>query len=151
MELLVQNHRGAIQQEFQQLLREYQLGVDLSQAMGNTANRIGSSYYRLVFSAIQAHRQRGGDVGESLDRISDSVREIQRLEGRLTALTAQGRAQARMMAAVAVVILAIMYFIRPDATSFLVTEPSGRLILLIGAAMIGVAIVWIRRIMQVDI
>jgi tight adherence protein B len=119
--------------------------------MRNTSDRIGSVYYRLLFSAIQAHRDRGGDMGQSLDRIAESVREIQRLEGRLDAITAQGRAQARFMGIMPFVIIGILWLISPDDTSKLLTEPLGRVLLMIALVMIGVSFMWIRRIMQVDI
>ncbi|MDH3584410.1 MAG: type II secretion system F family protein [Phycisphaerae bacterium] len=151
IQLLVKNSVGPIQQEFRQLLREYELGVDLNLAMRNTSDRIGSSYYRLLFTAIQAHRDRGGDMGQSLDRISESVREIQRLEGKLDAITAQGRAQARFMAAMPVVILVILWVIAPDDTEKLLIEPIGRLILLVATVLIVTGFLWIQRIMQVDI
>ena len=125
--------------------------MDLNQAMRNSANRIGSSNYRLLFTAIEMHRQRGGDAGESLDRIAESIREIQRLEGKLDALTAQGRLQASMMASMPVVILIILYFIEPDGTRLLFVEPLGRLILVVAMVMIAIAFFWIKRIMAIDI
>jgi tight adherence protein B len=151
MQLLVRNSTGPLKQEFRQLMREFDLGIDLHQAMRNTSDRIGSVYYRLLFSAIQAHRDRGGDMGQSLDRIAESVREIQRLEGRLDAITAQGRAQARFMGIMPFVIIGILWLISPDDTSKLLTEPLGRVLLMIALVMIGVSFMWIRRIMQVDI
>jgi tight adherence protein B len=151
MELLVTNAIGPIKQEFAQLLREYQMGLELNQAMRNASNRIGLSNYRLLFTAIEMHRLRGGDTGESLDRIAESIREIQRLEGKLDALTAQGRTQARMMAAMPLLIMGIFYMIDPEGVGMLFTEPMGRLVLLIAAALILCGFLWIRRIMAVDI
>lgn len=151
MELLVQNSVGPIRQEFAQLLREYQMGLDLNRAMRNTANRIGSSNYRLLFTALEMHRIRGGDSGESLDRIADSVREIQRLEGKLDALTAQGRMQARFMIVVLIAIVGMLYAIEPDNFVLLFTEQSGRIVLVLIVALLVTAFAWIRRIMEVDI
>ncbi len=151
MELLVKNGQDPIRQEFQQLLREYELGIDLGKAMQNSSNRIGSSYYRLLFTAIQAHRDRGGDMGESLDRIGEAVREIRRLEGKLMTLTASGRAQARFMAVMPVAILFIMWIINRNDTEKLFTEPTGRLLLLVVFGLILVGFVWIKKIMRVDI
>lgn len=151
MELLVSNSVGPIKQEFAQLLREYQMGLDLNQAMRNTSNRLGSSNYRLLFTALEMHRQRGGDSAQSLDRIAESIREIQRLEGKLDALTAQGRSQARMMAGMALVVLLIYYTIDPDGVTMLFLEPFGRVLLLIAGLMIVVGFLWIKRIMAVDI
>jgi tight adherence protein B len=151
MELLATNMVGPIKQEFAQLLREYQMGVDLNQAMRNAANRIGSSNYRLLFTAIEMHRQRGGDTGESLDRIAESIREIQRLEGKLDALTAQGRTQARFMAVMPVAILAIYYAIDPDGVRMLFVESWGRLLLIFAAILVFIGFLWIRKIMTIDI
>lgn len=151
MELLVRNTKGPIQEEFAQLLREYQVGVDLNQAMRNASNRIESPLYRLTFTAIEMHRVRGGNAGESLDRIAESVREIHRLEGKLDALTSQGRTQASMMAGMAIVFIVMYYFIAPEMVGMLFTDPYGRLILLVVAILIGIGFYWIRRILDVDI
>ena len=150
-ELLVNNSSGPIQQEFGQLLREYQMGLDLNQAMRNVARRVGSPHYRLLFTAIEMHRQRGGDTGESLDRIAASIRELQRLEGKLDALTAHGRYQARLMAAMPLGVLLLFYMFVPDGVTDMFVEPIGRIMLLASAVLITIAFFWIRRIMTVDL
>lgn len=151
MQLLVQNQTGPIKQEFGQILREYEMGMDLNQAMRQASDRIGSQLYRLTFTAIEMHRLRGGDSGESMDRIAESIREIQRLEGKLDAITAQGRVQANMMAMMAVVIIVMMMVIFPDDTKMLFTESAGRIILLCAAGLVVAGYLWIKKIMQVDI
>ncbi len=151
IQLLVNNQRGPIQQEFGQILREYEMGMDLNQAMRAASNRIGSPLYRLTFTAIEMHRIRGGDSGESMDRISESIREIQRLEGKLDAITAQGRAQANFMAIMPIVIIVMLLFIMPDQTTLLFTDFRGRILLLVVGALIASGYLWIRKIMQVDI
>lgn len=151
IELLVKNSVGPIRQEFAQLHREYQMGLDLNQAMRNAANRIGSSSYRLLFTAIDMHRTRGGDMGESLDRIAESIREIHRLEGRLASLTAQGRAQARMIAVMPIILIGIYALIDPHGVTLLITDPIGRVLLLAAGSLILVGFLWIRKIMTIDI
>lgn len=151
MQLLVTNQTGPIKQEFSQILREYEMGMDLNQAMRQASDRIGSQLYRLTFTAIEMHRLRGGDSGESMDRIAESIREIQRLEGKLDAITAQGRVQANMMAIMAIVIIVMLRMMFPDDTNMLFTEPAGRIILLCAAGLITAGYFWIKKIMQVDI
>ncbi len=151
MELLAANHRGPIQQEFSQILREYGMGLDLNQAMRAASDRIGSPLYRLTFTAIEMHRLRGGDTGESMDRIAESIREIHRLEGKLDAITAQGRSQAWMMAVMPLVFLGILYAINPTGVTLLFSTNIGRIILLFVVALIVLGFLWIRKIMRVDI
>ena len=151
MEMLVDNQTGPIKQEFSKLLREYQMGRDLNQAMQSAANRIGSPLYRLTFTAIEMHRLRGGDTGESMDRLAEAVREIKKLEGKLDAITAQSRSQASMMAVMPFVFMFILYIIDPAGIQLLFTETIGRVLLLIAGALILGAFLWIRKIMAVDI
>lgn len=151
IEMVERNHVGPVQQEFAQLLREYQMGMDLNQAMRNTSNRIGSPLYRLTFTAIEMHRVRGGDASESIDRIAEAVREIKKLEGKLDAITAQSRSQASMMAVMPLVFLVILYVIDPQGVRLLFTETIGRVILLVCGLMILAGFVWIRKIMQVEV
>lgn len=150
VELLVKNSVAPIKQEFGQMLREYQMGLDLNHAMRNTAARIGSPHYRLLFTAIEMHRLRGGDTGESLDRISESIRELQRLEGKLESLTAAGRKQAMLMSIMPIGLLGLLYLINPEDVSLLFTDPVGRVFMLFAVGLIALGIYWIRRIMDVE-
>jgi len=150
-ELVARDGPVPLGQEFAHLLREYEYGVPLEEAMDNAAGRIGSGDFRLLFSALQTHRERGGDLGQTLDRIAESIREIQRLENRVQALTAQGRATARWLGAMPVVVLAILYLLVPESVRLLFTDDLGKLILLLIVALNVVGFLWIRRIVAVDI
>lgn len=150
-ELVAKNLPAPVSQEFAHLLREYEYGVTVDHAMSNAAERIGSSNYRLLFSALQTHRERGGNLGETLDRISESIREIQRLEKRVETLTAQGRAAARWMGMMPAIIMVILWFIDSYGVSLLFTDSVGKL-LLVGIVSLNLAgFAWIRQIVNIDI
>ncbi len=140
-----------LRQEFRHLTREYEYGISLEEAMGNAAERIGSSDFRLLFAALQTHRERGGDLGETLDRICDSIREIQRLEGQVQTLTAQGRATARWLAAMPVIILGILYIIDAGGVKQMFTEPVGNMLLGLIGLLTFLGFLWIRKVIAIDI
>jgi tight adherence protein B len=153
MELVSRDGPDPARQEFGHMLREYEFGVSLEDAMSNAANRIGSSDYRLLFSALLTHRERGGDLGETLDRIADSIREIQRLEDRVETLTAQGRATATALGVFPIIILLMMYFlgIGREAVKELFQEPAGLGLLAVIAGLNLIGFLWIRKIVSVDL
>jgi len=140
-----------LRQEFRHLTREYEYGTSLEEAMTNAAERIGSSDFRLLFAALQTHRERGGDLGETLDRIAESIREIQRLEGRVQTLTAQGRATARWLAAMPVIILGILYIIDAGGVKKMFTEPVGNMLLGAIGLLTFLGFLWIRKVIAIDI
>ncbi len=152
MQLLGDSGVRPISDEFAHLIREYEHGVPVERAMRNAVARIQSSNYRLLFSALLTHRERGGDLGETLDRIADSIREIRRLEKRIETLTAPGRAAARWMGVMPAVILAIVYFfIDDEGVRMLWTEDWGKVILAGIIFLNVVGFLWIRRIVAIDI
>ncbi len=152
MELVARDGPVPLRQEFRHMLREYEYGIPLEEAMDNAAARIGSGDFRLLFAALQTHRQRGGDLGETLDRIASSIREIQRLESRVEALTAQGRATARWLGAMPIVVLLILNFIMGDQPiKQLFADSLGKLIILAIVVLNVVGFLWIRKIVSLDI
>ena len=152
MELVARDGPVPLRQEFTHLLREYEYGVPLEEAMDNAAVRIGSGDFRLLFTALQTHRERGGDLGGTLDRIADSIREIQRLENQVRTLTAQGRATARWLGAMPIIVLAILYFlVTPEGVKTLFVDDLGKLLLLIMIILNIAGFLWIRKIMAIDI
>jgi len=152
IELVGRDGPMPLRNEMNHLLQEYEYGVGLDEAMGNAAARIGSSDYRLLFAALQTHRERGGNLGQTLDRIADSIREIQRLEKRLESLTAQGRATARWLGVMPVVVLGLLYvLVDPAGVKQVMQDDIGKLLLL-GVVVLNVlGFLWIRKIMAVDI
>jgi tight adherence protein B len=152
MELIARDGPVPLRQEFAHLVREYEYGMPLDDAMAGAADRIGSSDFRLLFSALHTHRERGGDLGETLDRIASSIREIQRMEKRVEALTAQGRTTARWLGAMPLVVMAIYYLIVDDQAVVSLFQDSLGNLILVGIAVLNVlGFLWIRKIVAIDI
>lgn len=151
MEMIARDAPAPLREEFAHLLSEYEYGVPLDEAMESASRRIDLPDVRLLFAALQTHRQRGGDLGETLDRIAESIREIQRLESRVQTLTAQGRATARWLGAMPGVVMVILYFIDATGVITLFTDGLGKMILALVVVLNIVGFLWIRKIMAIDI
>lgn len=152
MQLVGRDGPVPLRQEIRHLLQEYEYGLTFEAAMNNAADRIGSSDYRLLFAALHTHRERGGDLGETLDRIAESIREIQRLERRVETLTAQGRATARWLGVMPIVVLLILFFlVDPAGVEDLFKQDMGKLMLLAMLVLNIIGFLWVRKIVDVDI
>lgn len=152
LQLVARDGPKPLREEFAHLVQEYEYGVPLDEAMDNAARRIDSGDFKLLFSALRTHRERGGDLGTTLDRIAESIREIQRLEKRVDTLTAQGRATARWLGMMPIIVLLILYFlVNPQGVTRLFEEDAGKLMLGLIALMNLLGFLWIRRIVAIDI
>ena len=152
LDILAKQSPHPICQEFQQLVGEYQLGKPMERCLEEARERLRSENFALFAAAMQASRESGGSLNETVERIAYSVREMQRLERKIVAETAQARTSALYMALVPFAILALYYFILdPVNTEKLFTTVVGQLFLCASLVLNLIAYLWARRILNPDI
>ncbi|MDA1013393.1 MAG: type II secretion system F family protein [Planctomycetota bacterium] len=152
LEILAQQTPRPICQEFQQIVGEYQLGKPLETCLQETKERLRSENFALFAAAMEASRESGGRLNETVDRIAHSVRELQRLERKVVAETAQARASAFYMALAPFFVLALYYyFVDPENTRRLFTTVVGQIMLSVSMILNLLAYLWARMILNPDI
>jgi Flp pilus assembly protein TadB len=151
MELLADQTPRPIQNEFRQIVAEYKLGKPLDRTLTEAKERLRSENFALFAAAVLASRESGGRLNETVDRIAHSVLELQRLERKIKAETAQARRSAIYMAIAPLIILIVYYFVDPLNTTRLFTTVPGQVLLSISLVLDVVAYVWARAILTPDI
>jgi len=140
-----------LSQEFGLYLKEVKLGVPVDEALSAMAARVGSEDLELVAASTNLARQMGGNLAEMFETIAATVRERFRLEGRIRALTSQGKLQGIIVAALPVFVAAFLDWYRPDLMQPLFRTAYGYA--LIGAIVLleTTGFVLIRRIVAIDV
>lgn len=151
MKLIEDNTQPPISQEFGLMLREFEHGTSVDEVMRRASARLKIHHYRLLFAAMETARLRGGNLPATLDRLSESLREIMRLEEKVRALTAQNKLSAIMMGLMPLAVAGIYYLIEPEWVEALFNDQWG-LLLLAGAVVLNLAgFLWIRKIVTFEI
>lgn len=151
LKLVEQNAPAPLSQEIGHLLREYEYGMPLEQAMERAADRVQLPNYRMMFLAMRTGMERGGKLAETLKNIAESLREISRLEDKVDTMTAQGRASARLMSVTPLGIIIILYLIDPKSVGELFSTGTGRILLCIIGGVLIAAWTWMYRVVNVDV
>lgn len=151
MAILAEQCPKPINAEFQQIMGEYQLGKPMERCLDEAKARLKSENFALFAAAIQASRQSGGRLNETIDRIARSVLELQRLERKVQSETAQARKSAVYMAISPILILIVYYFVDPVNTTRLFVTLPGQILLSISMVLNLIAYAWARFILHPDI
>lgn len=138
-------------QELALCLREQRMGVPLETALMRLEDRAPSEGLSLFVAAVRIAQDTGGQLAETLDRLAHTLRRKAALEGRIDALTAQGRLQGWVMVALPIVVGLALCFIEPQAMQALWTTWPGRLLIVMVALLEACGLHFIRRIMQVEV
>lgn len=150
-EYVARNADPPISQEFDVLLRQTRVGIGLSEAMSHLEQRVGSEDLTLVVNAIDTARRAGGNLTEIFEKISFTIRERIRIEGRIRALTAQGRLQGIILSAMPVVIAAAMTLVSPHIMLPFFDSPLGAITVAAVILLIALGALMIRKIIRIDI
>jgi tight adherence protein B len=152
MQVVVDEMPDPISQEFNLVIQQIKLGVQTEKALEDFAARIPEDEdLGILVTAINIARGIGGNLAEIFDNIASVIRERKRIEGKIKAITSQGRLQAIVMAAMPLVICLAMHFIDPDTLRYLYTTPPGIIIIVFVLLMDYIGYKVILMIVDIDI
>ncbi|WP_249115737.1 type II secretion system F family protein [Azoarcus sp. L1K30] len=148
---LVAETAPPISQEFGLMLREQRMGVTLEQSLGNLSRRIPTPSTTLTVSAMRIASETGGGLAETLERTAHTVRSRLQLEGKIRALTAQGKLQAWVVGALPLLLMGVLNKMEPEAMAHLWHTREGWATLVVIAIFEILGIHVIRRIVAIDV
>jgi tight adherence protein B len=138
-------------QEFGLFVKEVKLGVPLDEALLNMAKRVGSEDMDLVATSTNIARSLGGNMAEMFETIAATIRERFRLEGKIRALTSQGRLQGFIVGAMPIVIGLVINWLWPHLMQPMFQHWFGWALVVGIGIMEMLGIFLIRRIVNIDV
>jgi tight adherence protein B len=148
---MVGEMRPPLSQEFDLFLREQRVGVNFEEALDNLEKRVGSEDFALFASALKVSRDTGGNLAETLEQLADTLRRKLVVEGKIRALTAQGKLQGIVVGLLPIFMMIVLMQMEPVAMAPLFTEWYGWATLAFVGAMLFVGGLVIRKIINIDI
>jgi tight adherence protein B len=148
---LVSEAHPPLSQEFGLMLREQRLGVTLEQSLNNLARRMPTQTTTLVVSAMRIASETGGGLAETLERTAHTIRSRLQMEGKIGALTAQGKLQAWVVGMLPMVLMFILNKMEPEAMSYLWHSRTGWATLAVIAFLEFMGVYVIRKIIAIDV
>jgi tight adherence protein B len=151
IDTVAKNAVPPISDEFARAVREMNLGGSPDEALQNITKRIASADFDLVATAYSIHRTVGGNLAEILDNIAYTIRERVRIKGEIATLTAQARASGTLITFLPIVLATFMYFVTPTYFRPMFENFIGWALIFIGAFMIFIGNLIIRRIVAIEV
>lgn len=132
--------------EYRRVLAENRLGRDLTEAMYAMADRVGSEDFEWVVGAIDINRSTGGDLAVILDRVTETLRQRDRLRGQVKALSAEGRFSGYVVSALPPGVFLFVWFTNREYMSEFTGRPLGWLLLGVSLTLLIIGALWLRKL-----
>lgn len=151
MERVVETLPNPLSQEFNLMLSQMRLGRSLEEALVEFGERIPKPDVQMFVVSINILKETGGNLAETFSTIVTVIRERQKIEQKIQAMTSQGKMQGLIISAIPIVIIAIFYFSDPVYIEPLFSTTLGVILLLIMFGLIAVAGLMIKKIVTIKV
>jgi tight adherence protein B len=149
--LLSEHIPDPLGEEFRLLHSELTYGGSADDAMHHLIERTRNETIRSFVMAVLVQRETGGHLSDVLAGLSQVVRERLKLEGKIRALSAEGRLSAVVLTALPGVVGGAIQLINPGYLNVFWVDETGIMMLYGMLAMLLLGNVWMRKLIRIRV
>jgi tight adherence protein B len=138
MRRVVEIMGAPISQEFAQVLYQMQVGDSFESALNDLGNRIPRPDVQMFVTSINILKETGGNLAETFATIVTVIRERQKVEKKIQALTAQGLMQGIIVTMIPFILMGVFLVVDPNFVKPMFSTTLGLVLLFV---MLGLQII----------
>jgi tight adherence protein B len=151
MERVVDNLPPPISQEFSLVLSQLRLGRSLEEALIELAERIPQQDVQMFVTGINILKETGGNLAETFETIVLTIRERQKIEKKIQAMTAQGLMQGIIVTLVPFGLIGLFMVVDPGYMKPMFNSTLGLFILFLMLVLQIIGGLVIRKIVKIKV
>ena len=151
MQRVVEIMANPIRAEFAQVIAQTQFGDSFEDALTDLGQRIPRPDVQMFVTSINILKETGGNMAETFSTIVSTIRERQKLEKKISAMTAQGIMQGIIVTSIPFILGAVFFAVDPAYMKPMFSTTLG--LVLLGAMLVLQVIggVMIKKIVTIKV
>ena len=125
IEMAIQTIEGPIREEFNVVLREHRLGVDLVESIERLNKRVKCENLQLFSATICVTMRTGGSMADVLDHVIETIRQRSAFQDKLKTMISQSEFEALLISCSPFVAFIILYILDRDLMTPMLTTGIG--------------------------
>jgi tight adherence protein B len=151
MQMVAEEGPPEVALEFRQTFEEQRFGLPFEEALMGLVDRTDLVDVKIFAIAVLIQREVGGNLAEILENLAETIRRRFYLRRQLRVYTAQGRMTGYALGALPIVVAFIIFLIQPEYITLLSTNLFGTFLVITAVTFQIIGVLWIRKIISIDI
>jgi tight adherence protein B len=151
IKIVVREMAPPMSQEFNLVLREQKFSAHIDDALVNLSKRMLSQDLDIMVTSILTLRETGGNLPETFDNVTYTIRERKKVEGKIVSLTTMGYTQGMVACFLPFAFVFLMSIVHPTMVDPLLHTWPGRVFLIIALVLDGIGFIFIRKTVQIEV
>lgn len=107
---VIENIKGPLAQEFNLVKNKEHLGMSFEEALVEMSERVPMPDVQMFVMSVNILKETGGKIDQTFETINKVIRERQKLEKKISAMTAQGVMQGIIITLIQFILIAFFWF-----------------------------------------
>ena len=137
--------------EYMRVIGQTNIGVSVYDALDALAKRMPSNETMMMARAIRIQSQTGGDLSKILEHLANTIKERRRIQRKISALTAEGRASAAILCSLPPFLSVFISITEPAMGKALWFTLPGHIALGIVAVLEALGVFFLMKMLKVDV
>jgi tight adherence protein B len=151
MRIVGQEMGGPIAQEFTHITDGLKMGGEFDDVLWGAAERIDLPEFNFFVITLTIQRETGGNLGETLENLSDMLRKRRQVRLKVKALSSEAKASAMIIGSLPFVLFGVLYALNPEYVMTLFTHPKGPWLIGAGLASMGMGVGVMAKMVRFEI
>jgi tight adherence protein B len=151
MKMVGSEMRDPIAGEFKRGFDEISMGASVPESLSHLADRVELMDVKFFVTSVNIQRETGGNLAEIIDSLGRLIRKRFELKKKIQALSAEGRISAVVLMSLPFGIALALHFINPDYLTPLFTDPMGQTMVAVGATMMILGGIVMKRMIAIKV
>jgi tight adherence protein B len=151
IQVIAENNEDPWGTEFGKMSMEMNLGSTQEDVLYSLAGRIPSADVDLFVTALIIQKETGGNLAELLGSLSATCRERYKIYRKISAISAQGKLSALVVACIPFLLMGLMSCAFPGPCTKFVSNPIGFILLVVAGIWMSIGFGFLYKITQVEV
>ena len=149
LNVIAREFEGPLGEEFTMIVEGQRLGMTLEDIMSRALKRLPTAEFKFFAIVLQIQKQTGGNLADTLENLSEVLRDRKRMKDKIQALSSEAKSSAAIIASLPFAVLGLLSVVNPDYVGILFGE--GIHLVYIGLATMAVGVFVMRQMINFDI
>ncbi len=151
MRRVVEIMGNPMSREFGQVLFQMQVGDSFESALNDLGNRIPRPDVQMFVTSINILKETGGNLAETFATIVNVIRERQKVEKKIQALTAQGLTQGIIVTLIPFILMGVFLLVDPNFIKPMFNTTLGLVLLFVMLALQIIGGIVIKKLVTIKV
>jgi len=120
--IIAREFEGPLGEEFHLIVEGQRLGLTLDDILARALKRVPTAEFKFFAIVLQIQRQTGGNLADTLDNLSDVLRDRKRMKDKVQALSSEAKSSAAIIACLPFFVLGMLSLVNPSYVGLLFTD-----------------------------